>query len=200
MPRAFTNIEKERIRAAMIHAMIEEIVEKGVRKTSIDHIVKVARISKGAFYLFYDSKEMLILDAIRSVQDDARAWLLRVIEAPKADPAKIVERFLTIIFKVFEEFPLMKEIAKTDVMSDLLRSLPEEPIEKEYESDEHFFESIYKKLREEKIIHELDKKVVAGLPRMILTLVMNKEMIGIDRFDKLRTLLVSGISQELTSP
>jgi AcrR family transcriptional regulator len=200
MPRAFTNIEKERIRAAMIHAMIEEIVEKGVRKTSIDHIVKVARISKGAFYLFYDSKEMLILDAIRSVQDDARAWLLRVIEAPKADPAKIVERFLTIIFKVFEEFPLMKEIAKTDVMSDLLRSLPEEPIEKEYESDEHFFESIYKKLREEKIIHELDKKVVAGLPRMILALVMNKEMIGIDRFDKLRTLLVSGISQELTSP
>jgi len=200
MPRAFTNIEKERIRAAMIHAMIEEIVEKGVRKTSIDHIVKVARISKGAFYLFYDSKEMLILDAIRSVQDDARAWLLRVIEAPKADPAKIVERFLTSIFKVFEEFPLMKEIAKTDVMSDLLRSLPEEPIEKEYESDEHFFESIYKKLREEKIIHELDKKVVAGLPRMILALVMNKEMIGIDRFDKLRTLLVSGISQELTSP
>ena len=61
----------------------------------------------------------------------------------------------------------MKEIAKADVMTDLLRSSPEEAIEKEYESDEHFFESFQGKLLEGKIIRDFDKKVVAGLPMVL---------------------------------
>ncbi|MFR5759913.1 MAG: TetR/AcrR family transcriptional regulator [Bacteroides cellulosilyticus] len=32
---------------------------KRVRKTSVDELVKYANISKGAFYLFYTSKELL---------------------------------------------------------------------------------------------------------------------------------------------
>ena len=92
----------------------------------------------------------------------------------------------------------MKEMAQADVMMDLLRSLPEEAIENEFESDEHFFESFHKKLLEGKIIHNVDKKVIAGLPRMILALIMNRQMIGVDRFNKLKALLIAGISKELT--
>lgn len=198
MARAFTETEKERIRAALIRAMSESISEKGLKKTSIDHVVKAARISKGAFYLFYDSKEMLVLDAIRSVQDVARTRLLKILEPPRKNPTEIIARFVAGLFDVFEEFPFMKEIAKADVMTDLLRSLPEEAIEKEYESDEHFFESFHRKLLEGKIIRDLDKKVVAGLPRMILALIMNRQMIGVDRFNKLKALLIAGISKELT--
>ncbi len=35
------------------------IQQQGVRKTSVDELVKYANISKGAFYLFYTSKELL---------------------------------------------------------------------------------------------------------------------------------------------
>jgi len=196
--RAFTETEKKRIREALIRATSESISKRGLKKTSIDHLVKAARISKGAFYLFYDSKEMLVLDAIRSVQEVARARLLKILEPPRKKPSEIMARFVAGLFDVFEEFPLMKEIAKADVMTDLLRSLPEEAIEKEYESDEHFFESFHRKLLEGKIIRDLDKKVVAGLPRMILALIMNRQMIGVDRFNKLKALLIAGISKELT--
>ncbi|MGO9410606.1 MAG: TetR/AcrR family transcriptional regulator [Spirochaetia bacterium] len=198
MARAFTETEKERIGAALIRAVSESISEKGLKKTSIDHLVKAARISKGAFYLFYDSKEMLVLDAIRSVQDVARARLLKILEPPKKNPREVMAKFVAGLFDVFEEFPFMKEMAQADVMMDLLRSLPEEAIENEFESDEHFFESFHKKLLEGKIIHNVDKKVIGGLPRMILALIMNRQMIGGDRFNKLKALLIAGISKELT--
>jgi AcrR family transcriptional regulator len=199
MARAFTETEKERIRGALIRAMSESISEKGLKKTSIDHVVKAARISKGAFYLFYDSKEMLVLDAIRTVQEVARARLLKILEPPVKNPSEIMAKFVAGLFDVFEEFPFMKEMAQADVMMDLLRSLPEEAIEKEFESDEHFFESFHRKLRERNIIRNVDKKVVAGLPRMILALIMNRQMIGVDRFNKLKAILIAGIAKELTS-
>ena len=198
MARAFTETEKKRIRTALIRAMSESIAEKGLKKTSIECVVKGARISKGAFYLFYESKEMLVLDAIRSVQEVARTRLVKILEPPGKNPTKIMRRFVAGLFDVFEEFPIMKEISKVDVISDLLRSLPEEAIRKEYESDEHFFGWFHKKLLERRIIHNVDKKVVAGLPRMILALIMNRQMIGADRFNKLKALLITGISKELT--
>lgn len=36
--------------------------EKGVKKTTVDELVKREGIPKGTFYLFYPSKEMLLYD------------------------------------------------------------------------------------------------------------------------------------------
>ena len=198
MARAFTETEKERIRAALIRAMSESIAEKGLKKTSIDYVVKAARISKGAFYLFYESKEMLVFDAIRSVQEVARMRLLKILATSGKNPTDVMAGFVAGLFDVFEEFPIMKEISKADTMTDLLRSLPEKAIRKEFESDEHFFESFHKKLLQGRTIQDVDEKVVAGLPRMVLALITNKQMIGVDRFNKLKALLIAAISKELT--
>ncbi len=179
--------------------MSEAIARKGFRKTSIDNVVKAANISKGAFYLFYDSKELLMLDAIRMVQNEARENLLSKLSKPNRAPVDVMKQFLQGVFDVFEEYPLMREISKPEVLTELLRGLPEEAIDAEYESDEAFFGSVFKKLKELGTIRAVDRKVITGLPRLILALVLNEDMIGQESFSKLKAVLISAVAKELTS-
>ncbi len=56
MPKAFSDHEKE-----MIHSQMREkgkaLFEKqGLKKTSVDELTEAVGISKGAFYLFYESE------------------------------------------------------------------------------------------------------------------------------------------------
>ena len=199
MSRAFTEIEKKRIRLSLVRAMSEAIARKGFRKTSIDNVVKAANISKGAFYLFYDSKELLMLDSIRMVQNEARENLLSKLSKPNQAPVDVMKQFLQGVFDVFEEYPLMREISKTEVLTELLRGLPEEAVDAEYESDEAFFGSVFKNLKDLGAIRAVDRKVITGLPRLILALVLNKDMIGQESFSKLKAVLISAVAKELTS-
>ncbi|MGO8695801.1 MAG: TetR/AcrR family transcriptional regulator [Rectinemataceae bacterium] len=198
MPRAFTPAEKARIKDELIRAASTAIAEKGFRKSSIDHIVQAAHISKGAFYLFYASKELLIFDAIRSEQTRAREILLKGVEEPLGQEAgELVERFLSALFDTFTELPLLREIAKPGVMPDLLRGLPAEAMDEEYESDERFFESIFKRLKRAKILTGVNYRLFAGIPRIVWALETNKDMIGLERYDEIKKLLIRGLAREL---
>jgi AcrR family transcriptional regulator len=64
MPRRFTPREEERIRDDLRTAGRSIIGARGVRKTSIDELVRAAGISKGSFYRFYSSKESLALELL----------------------------------------------------------------------------------------------------------------------------------------
>jgi len=198
MSRAFTEIEKKRIRVSLIQAMSQEVARKGFRKTSIDNIVRAAGISKGAFYLFYDSKEMLMLDAIRVAQNEAREDLLSKLSRPNQPPVDVMKQFLESLFDVFSQNPLMREISKPEALAELLRGLPEEAIDAEYESDEAFFGSIFKTLKVLGAVRAADRKVITGLPRLVLALVLNQDMIGQESFSKLKAVLISAVAKELT--
>ena len=57
MPKAFTDQEKEVLREQLREKGRALFEAHGLRKTSVDEIVRAVGISKGAFYLFYKSKE-----------------------------------------------------------------------------------------------------------------------------------------------
>ena len=66
MPKIYSEEEKKQI----IQRLKEEanilMQEKGVKKTTVDELVKRVGIPKGTFYLFYPSKEMLLFDVAQS--------------------------------------------------------------------------------------------------------------------------------------
>ena len=59
MAKAFDDNERKLIKDKLKEGALLFIQQQGVRKTSVDELVKYANISKGAFYLFYTSKELL---------------------------------------------------------------------------------------------------------------------------------------------
>ena len=62
MPRAFTATEKETIRDKLMETGRACFLRYGLKKTTIDDLVKPAGIAKASFYLFFDTKEALYLE------------------------------------------------------------------------------------------------------------------------------------------
>ena len=62
MPRAFNENEKERIRAMLLRSGRASFLERGLKGTTLDHLIASAGIGKGSFYQFFRSKEDLFLE------------------------------------------------------------------------------------------------------------------------------------------
>lgn len=62
MPRAFTEVEKETIRDRLMEAGRTCFLRYGLKKTTIEDLVKPAGIAKASFYLFFASKEDLYVE------------------------------------------------------------------------------------------------------------------------------------------
>ena len=55
MARSFTEREKENIKKGLQDACKRSWTQYGYKKTSVDELCREAGISKGAFYLFFES-------------------------------------------------------------------------------------------------------------------------------------------------
>ena len=62
MPKLYSDEEKKNIIAKLKKEANTLMQEKGVKKTTVDELVKRVGIPKGSFYLFYPSKEMLMFE------------------------------------------------------------------------------------------------------------------------------------------
>ena len=62
MPRAFNDDEIGRIRASLLKSGRASFLERGLKGTTIDHLIRHAGIGKGSFYQFFKSKEDLFLE------------------------------------------------------------------------------------------------------------------------------------------
>lgn len=68
MPKGFSDKEKVVIKQRLIEECKASWKLHGYKKTSIDTLCQNIGISKGAFYIFFDSKESLFYQAIKQTQ------------------------------------------------------------------------------------------------------------------------------------
>ena len=76
MAKKFTEIEKENIKNKLISNCKDSWSNVGYKKTSVDELCKKSGISKGAFYLFYSSKEDLFFDILIDVQKNLQKMMI----------------------------------------------------------------------------------------------------------------------------
>ena len=83
MARSFTEREKENIKKGLQDACKRSWTQYGYKKTSVDELCREAGNSKGAFYLFFESKEALFCEVLCSVQEQIRQVASRAMEEQK---------------------------------------------------------------------------------------------------------------------
>ena len=64
MPKSFSATERENIKKKLTQACRASWTLNSYKKTSVDELCKSAGISKGAFYLFFDSKEEIFCEVL----------------------------------------------------------------------------------------------------------------------------------------
>lgn len=102
MPKTFTSEERENIRRNLRDAARGLLRDLGVRKTTVDEIVKRAGVAKGTFYLFYQSKESLFLDLISHFKDEVEALYLDLLQ--ELDENHIVTSLTDVFYRIAMKF------------------------------------------------------------------------------------------------
>ena len=85
MPKAFSKQERETLQAQFREKGQKLFVKQGLKKTSVDELTEAVGVSKGAFYLFYESKEELFLEILEQIEREIQTSILDFAIKPKSD-------------------------------------------------------------------------------------------------------------------
>lgn len=101
MARSFSEREKENIRKSLIDICKQSWTQYGYKKTSVDEMCKQVGISKGAFYLFFESKEALFCEVLCSVQREICEMAEAAMEEEKGKSG--VVKALKLIYRAYDK-------------------------------------------------------------------------------------------------
>ena len=105
MPKKYTETEKENIRKALLREGGECLRLYGVKKTTVDELVRRVDIPKGTFYLFYEHKEALFLDMITTfISELENLYLMKLQELDENHiVTSLTDIFFTILWKFYTD-------------------------------------------------------------------------------------------------
>ena len=194
MATAFTAEEKEVIRKKL-HKVAKECLQRyGVKKTTVDQMAAMVDISKGSFYNFYSSKEMLFFAVLEEYQIDVMNRLTEQLDMEaKIDTNRLVE----LLYDFYQDFrySFVYTIFKNHEMELLLRKLPKEVITNHHLIDDRMVKKIVSRIN---IRENVSVEIVSALFRTIAMTILHIEEIGEEQFDTILKLVIQGIVEQIT--
>ena len=194
MATAFTTEEKEVIRKKL-HKVAKECLQRyGVKKTTVDQMAAMVDISKGSFYNFYSSKEMLFFAVLEEYQIDVMNRLTEQLGTEtKIDTNRLVE----LLYDFYQDFrySFMYTIFKNHEMELLIRKLPKEAITNHHLIDDRMVKKIVSRIN---IRENVSVEIVSALFRTIAMTILHIEEIGEEQFDIALKLVIQGIVEQIT--
>ena len=194
MPKSYSEQEREYIRKRLKEEAAKCLARYGVRRTTVDEIVRRVNIPKGTFYLFYKSQELLLFEVIQEQQEKVNRELYQAISGI-AESSFSAEKLTEVIFgfyKKTEEMLILKLLDVSEVEL-LARKLPREVVEGHFQDDT---DTIGKMLALFPVKKEIDTKVVSAAFHAIYFATLHKAEIGEEQYDAaLRTLIYGVVTQ-----
>ena len=194
MATAFTTEEKEVIRKKL-HKVAKECLQRyGVKKTTVDQMAAMVDISKGSFYNFYSSKEMLFFAVLEEYQIDVMNRLTEQLDMEaKIDTSRLVE----LLYDFYQGFrySFMYTIFKNNEMELLIRKLPKEAITNHHLIDDRMVKKIVSQIN---IKENVSVEIVSALFRTIAMTILHIEEIGEEQFDIALKFVIQGIVEQIT--
>ncbi len=148
MARSFSEREKENIKKSLQDACKRSWTQYGYKKTSVDELCKQIGISKGAFYLFFESKEALFCEVLCLVQKQIYDAASQIIIEHKNKYG--IAAALKLIYREYDKNNFLYKADSMD-FTILINKLSEEQAKKIEESNhmnqQLFLNQPYLKLR-----------------------------------------------------
>ncbi len=132
MSRSFSEREKETIKKSLQDACKQSWVQYGYKKTSVDELCMRAGISKGAFYLFYESKETLFCEVLCLIQNQIHDVAFKAMEEHRDKYG--VAKALKCIYREYDKYNFLHNSNSMDFIV-LMNKLSKEQAEKIQESN-----------------------------------------------------------------
>jgi len=177
MPKPFTEHEKQLIGERLLEQGHKQFAAYGLRKTTVEELSAGAGISKGAFYLFYPSKEALLMDVVEQAEQRFRQEVLAVIDLPGPSPQARLVAVLHEAFTLWKTIPVLQIFTRGDY-DRLARKLPAEQIQEHLQSDRVFVEELIARCRAAGIPIQAEAEQLDGLLHAMFFTVLHEDDFG----------------------
>lgn len=193
MATAFSEKEREQIKINLNNAAQECLGKFGVKKTTVDQLVQMAGISKGAFYIFYPSKEVLFFMVFEEYQKSIMEEVFNKLN--QIDNINILE-FSELIYGLYQKVrqSFIMNVVQNQELEYLMRKIPDEYIFNHHSFDEILAKKLLAHLRIKKGI---EAGVITASLRAIFMNMLHVKEIGEKDFDKVLKLLIIGLAQQV---
>lgn len=189
MPKSYTEKERAAIIAELKAVALELMMQKGIKKTTVDELVQRVHIPKGTFYLFYESKERLFYDALMQMDELVHLQIaLKLKEVKKNFSVDSLVELLNDFFQMAFQGGVLSLMLSGE-MEVLIRKLPDEIVSEHISKDDDFCE-IFRELFPQRTTEELN--VYSAALRAIFFTAAYKREIG-ENFDEALKLLIRGL-------
>ena len=194
MPKTYSEQEKAYIRERLLAEAKKSLAQYGIRKTTVDELVRRVGIPKGTFYLFYESKERLLFDVILQFNDEMQTELLAQISAQERVPD--VDTLTDIIFRLYCRLDdsFLPRLMQDGEMEFFMRTLPPELAKLHAEHDDNRVRDLLNLLPG---MHEERAEVFSAALRCVFLTLLYKDEIGDAIFDETLRILIRGIVIQL---
>ena len=189
---AFTEEQNETIRRDLIREARCCGVTVGMRKTSVEQLTEAVGISKGSFYKFFDSKELLFFAVLEDIHTECFAVAQKSLQENAAiDPASRTAAAILAACRWLSETKAFVFIENDAEF--LLHRLPEEVKTAHYHDDETHIRLLLEKYD---LVPSRGISLAAATVRGLLLTVSHKEQIG-ELYPQVLETLVYGACREL---
>jgi len=193
MPKGFTEHERELIRERLLEQGYKQFSAYGLKKTNVEELAQAARISKGAFYLFYESKEALFMDVAELAERRFRQEVLAEIDLPGPSPRARLFAVLKKAFVLVKTIPILQFFTGSDY--DLLfRRIPAEKLQEHLANDRMFFQELIAHCQNAGIPIRAQPEQIGGLLYPLVMSILPENDLGQDHFGGSMDLLLELIA------
>lgn len=191
MPKCYSEEERAQIIKRLKEEAAKCLNQYGIRRTTVDELVKRAKIPKGTFYLFYPSKEALLFEVILEFHEQIEQHMMKSLSSLNAETLTSHQLTDAIfqVFKAAEEMPILKMI-QSDEIKILARKLPPETLEAHLNHDHSVLEQIFAELP---VNPDIETSVYSAAFRNIYFATLHKNELGEQHYDEALWLLINGV-------
>jgi AcrR family transcriptional regulator len=197
MPKAFSEREKETIRTQMREKGAKLFEKQGLKKTSVDDLTEAVGISKGAFYLFFESKEELFLEILEELEKDFRARIFIFAVSPEMNARALLANLLNDALLSWDQYPLLKNITLADI-DYLARKLPPERIQAHARQDNEFVDNFLERVKKEGIDVKAPPRIIANLMQSLFFVSLHRDDLGSKDYVETMKVLTGLIARYIT--
>lgn len=174
MPRAFTEQERAAIQDRLLDAGREYFMRYGIRRTNVEDLTRAAGISKGAFYLFFDSKEELFMQILEAYEAEQREQIFAYVLDPELTSRRNLASLLRQALLIWEEGSFLRNFSQEDFEA-LRRGLTAERARQHSEADEAFIAQVLARWQGSGEPLRRDPRIVSGLMKALFFLGLHRE-------------------------
>jgi len=198
VPKAWSDREKSLIRKTLLTEGKKLFEKFGLKKTTVDDIVRAAHTSKGAFYLFYPSKEMLYQEISEAIQAENRRKIYDKVFEPAASRKEGFKAALRLALDLLTTTPMYRQL-NTSEYEYLMRKLPPEMKTESMMGYIDEFVAHFSTWIEKGWMRRVDPQGLNGLFRSLFYLIIHRDELDEPGFNAAKELWIDMISAYLVT-